>query len=181
MTEILRKKEGERKVDSALSAFIRSRTEAEDARTPAHILADCSGSMAGEKIQRLRTVLDRLRSRYQIKIIAFGHEVRYVVSLPDAGGGTPLAEALALAHQARRVVVLSDGEPDDEYRALKEALRLTAAGVSLSACYIGPPSGPGYNFLSRLTSQCGGKMANIDLLCGEAAQLQSKIAGLLSS
>ncbi len=184
MTEIIRQQQAVLKAESKLSAFLGKRKDAEDARTPAHILCDCSRSMAGEKITRLRTVIDGLRGKHSMRLLAFGNQVAFVASLPAAGGGTPLAEALALAltDRSRRIIVLSDGEPDDASRALAEADKLKAAGVRLSAIYIGPEGGSGYDFLRRLTARCGGQMTNVDLLTnGEARQIEVKIAGLLAS
>lgn len=110
------------------------------------ILVDVSGSMASiddngtlRRIDRLASILqDVLRDAPGARVVTFGDQVRELVGFEPgaalrlhAAGGTPLAEALELVAtwQARpgKIVVLSDGAPDDGTRALAVARILKPA------------------------------------------------------
>ena len=66
-----------------------------------------------------------------------------------------MAEALALArqHQSERVVVISDGIPDDETETAKEAKQIRCP---MDIFYVGPRPHPGEAFLRGLAKSSGG-------------------------
>ncbi|MFO0734150.1 MAG: VIT domain-containing protein, partial [Nitrospiraceae bacterium] len=113
------------------------------------LIADCSGSMAGDSIVQTReallAILDRLRPEDRFNLIAFGNQsraffaglspadarglaqARQLVAALDANmGGTEIGNALRLAYQQRRgqpldVLLMTDGEVWDVERLMNEA------------------------------------------------------------
>lgn len=73
-------------------------------------------------------------------------------------GGTDLARALKFVHVADNCgisfIVISDGKPDSEQEALKEARRFKSP---ISCIHIGPEGGDGSRFLRDLAAASGGK------------------------
>jgi hypothetical protein len=94
----------------------------------------------------------------------------------QAGGGTPLAQALEMAkiEGFTRVVVVTDGQPDS-----KEAAFRAAQGLQIDAIYIGDPPVPA--FLQQLCNQTGGSFAgNVSINSVDFVdELESGIRGLL--
>lgn len=92
------------------------------------------------------------------------------------GGGTDLAAALEEAHLADgcgiRFMVISDGEPNDEQRALAVAGRFQSR---IDCIYIGPEGGPGSDFLRRLAAASGGQ----SVTAAQARQLAGTVERLL--
>lgn len=76
-------------------------------------------------------------------------------------GSTDIAGALSFVHKAdgtgMQFVLISDGEPDDEQRALDQAKRFKS---KISTIYIGPENGQGADFLRRLSAVTGGQFSN---------------------
>jgi hypothetical protein len=91
------------------------------------ILADVSGSMEGPPIARLTEALTSIWPEIKgAKLISFADspmEVEHPSKLPEPGGGTALHWALtaAAAFDPAKVIVISDGEPDNETAALAAA------------------------------------------------------------
>lgn len=126
------------------------------------ILVDSSGSMSGSPYEQACAELAKLQASLpgQIAVISFsdrpefcpGGVPRYI------GAGTDLARALAFVHAAdgcdMRFVVISDGQPNDEAAALKEAAKFTSR---IDCVFIGPEGDPGAGFLKRLAAASGGQ------------------------
>lgn len=154
------------------------------------LLVDVSGSMSERmrngktKIEALRQVVSDATRSQRATLIAFGGRDggAYVVnSVPQAGGGTPLAEAIDLARtkEAGRCVVISDGMPDSQNAAMDAA---RAFGGQIDVVYVGDPSDDsiygGSAFLKRLAESTGGSEFNGDL--SKPLELAGKVAGLLA-
>jgi Mg-chelatase subunit ChlD len=122
----------------------------------AYLLIDCSGSMAGEKLEQaragaLRYAEKAVAQQHSVGIISFGGTAALVLSAGlsvdavngametlVAGGRTNLHLALALAIaqteaqlSRRTVVVITDGKPDDHDAALREGNRAKGAGITI--------------------------------------------------
>lgn len=131
-------------------------------------LVDVSSSMFACDAARGRSRYDvacdelaRLQATHpgKIGVIAFSTLPQFCPGgvPPEPGGGTDLAEALDYAHVADgcgiQFVVISDGEPNDEARALRAAKRYQSR---IDCIYIGPEGGAGADFLRRLSAASGG-------------------------
>lgn len=133
------------------------------------VLLDQSGSMeeedARDGLSRNEVALaelEKIQAAYpgEVVLFAFADDVKWC---PDGyplhvGAKTALDKALAdsriqLADGLLQIVIVSDGEPDSETRALAAARRYKHP---LSTIYIGPRGGPGEEFLSRLATATGG-------------------------
>jgi Mg-chelatase subunit ChlD len=121
------------------------------------LLLDTSSSMAKRdsddllrRIDRLESLLpDALQNAPGARLVAFGRRVRELtppepstpVRLPEPAGCTPLAHALHLIAgwnpRPARVVVISDGQPDDTQTALAAARALRPAVID--ALFVGDP------------------------------------------
>lgn len=98
----------------------------------------------------------------RVGIIAWSSEVRFCPSgVPDdLGGTTDLANALQFVRPADglgiQIVIISDGEPDDEARAISVARQFTSR---IHTVFVGPEGSPGADFLRRLADASGGQFA----------------------
>lgn len=135
-------------------------------------LIDTSGSMAdavdprergGKRcIDALREVVTEvLPTGQECPMIAFGGpygetEVRFVHAVPEPDGGTPLAQAIELANEygATRLVVISDGIPNDRNAAMAAA---QAFAGRIDVFYVGAPGSEGEVFLKHLAAKSGGE------------------------
>lgn len=136
------------------------------------ILADVSSSMAEgagsrRKIDLLREALDSVHADLPAAVlIAFAStpaELPGPSALPSPAGGTALHLALdaAAQHRPRKTLVVSDGRPDDEARALESADRLP--GV-IDVIYCGPDGdAEALAFMSRLARVGGGRVVVRDV------------------
>jgi hypothetical protein len=155
-----------------------------------YLLIDCSGSMNDHlrngktRINGLRDVVKDIQSTRSVRLIAFGGRDRssfepigFVESVPDAGGGTPLTQAIEFArtHKAGRAVVISDGMPDDSRGALDAAREF---GGQIDVVFVGNPSEFGEAFLKQLAEATGGTQFTGDL--SQPKELSAQIAGLLN-
>lgn len=151
------------------------------------LLIDTSGSMVANvrksgkrRIDALRTVVEQLQSRGHVPMIAFGGpydaQVRFVDRVPEPDGGTPLAIAIPFAKQygANRLVVVSDGMPDDPNGSLDAARQFDGR---IDVVFIGDPGDGGDDFLDRLAKLTGGTRLQGDL--SETGKLAGAIIGLL--
>ena len=129
---------------------------------------DSSGSMSatdlGDKT-RYQRACDALKTLQndnpgRIAIITFSDKASWCFDgIPEfLSSNTNLAGALAFAKTADnkfvKMVVISDGQPDNEESALSIAQTMEA---EISTIYIGPENGSGKLFLERLAKQNGGK------------------------
>jgi hypothetical protein len=155
----------------------------------AMLLLDCSGSMAeimatGEsKIEALRAVVADVRSSVNVPASAFGPApgvVDVVDQIPDPQGGTPMAQAIVKAREAKRLhlIVISDGVPDSTEWALREAATFMAqGGQRIDAIYIGNDNDYGAKFMTELATVGNGTQSVTDLK--EQKLLAEAIRGLL--
>jgi len=144
-------------------------------------LPDCPGNrkrydLACEQLIRLQRDLSG-----QVAVIAWDNTARFcpggIPSQP--GGSTDLANALKFVYPADgtgvRLIVISDGVPDDQQAALAEAQKFT---TKLDCVFVGPENGPGRDFLKRLAAASGGTFADqtVAHLPELAATIQKLIA-----
>lgn len=149
------------------------------------VLVDVSGSM--------RTNDSRgSRSRYEVAIgelanlqnanpgklaiLGFANTTIFYPSGEPAllGGSTDLAGALQFARVAdtgdMRFVIISDGEPNSEADALREAARYQGR---IDVVYVGPEDhAAGRDFLTRLARSRGGQTVTADRACELATKTQ---------
>lgn len=137
------------------------------------LLLDCSGSMSGLKMQDAQraaaSFVDKVPSSYEIGLITFpgniqhqldeDHEgVKGALSRLSAGGGTPMAQAIMVAHQemlidhqgGKVIVLLTDGQPDDVPRAEAEAETAKQKGIRIITVGVG--SDVNKDLLTRVAS-----------------------------
>lgn len=146
------------------------------------LLIDTSSSMHGTPIQDLTKVVNEINPRAQgIPMIAFGGEydaqVRFVDTVPEPAGGTPLHLAIPMAKEygANRVVIISDGCPDLSGQCIIEAKNF---GGRIDVVYIGSPCDAGDMFLRRLAELTGGTCGAHDV--SKTKELAGKIVLLLN-
>jgi hypothetical protein len=142
------------------------------------------------RIDRLEGVLpEALQNAPGARLVAFGRRVRELappepgapVRLPEPAGRTPLAQALHLVAKWRpaRVVVVSDGQPDDDQTALAAARALRPAVID--ALFVGDPGDQAALRFMRTLALMGGRpgiSGTRNLL--ESKALATEIAGLLA-
>ena len=149
------------------------------------VLIDQSGSMNARDVSgRSRydaadDELARLQREHpgEVAVISFSSWPAFCPGgVPDrAGLGTDIAAALKFARVADgvcQVVLISDGEPDSEQKALAEARRYRNP---IHTIYIGPERGDGRAFLERLAAATGGRT----FVRGEATLLADSVSQLL--
>ena len=151
-------------------------------RVEAVLVVDTSSSMATAdagnhqpRIQVAQQEVAKLQRRLpgKLAIVNFNHDASWEPAgrLQEPAGSTNVAGALEYVRdllgpgaQGIKVIVISDGEPDDEAPALAEAKLLKAAGAVISTVYVGPDHGYGKAFLSRLASVGGGELGEAELV-----------------
>jgi hypothetical protein len=98
-----------------------------------------------------------------IAIIVFSRGAREAKTIPEPEVNTNLAAALALAktHDPGTTLVISDGQPDNESAALREAESFRGA---IDVLYIGPESNAtAMRFMQRLAKTAHGEMRMNDI------------------
>ncbi len=155
-------------------------------RAKSMLLVDVSGSMGetiasgARKIDALRDVVSTLRETHPVPIAAFGLNakpaVAFVEKIPDPSGMTPLDEGIDFSRQARatHIIVVTDGQPDDQDAALAAAKRF---GGTIDVFFIGDENGYGAEFCRELARVSGGAVNVTDL--SKPRELAAKIAGFL--
>ena len=133
------------------------------------ILTDTSGSMAAEDSRdgksRYNVACEELKNLQaslpgKLALLSFSDDVIFCPSgIPfNYEGMTDLARALKFAKVADvtgiRFIVISDGEPNDEEKALEVAKTYKAR---IDTIYVGPEGGSGQEFLKRLAKASGGQ------------------------
>lgn len=153
------------------------------------ILFDNSGSMGsadapGNKSRRkyAEEQLHRLQGQYpgKVALICFASRVEYCPDgrVSDVGGSTALHKALEFAKVADdtglKILVISDGEPDDDQAALYAAKTYTS---KIDVLFCGPENDRygGRAFLRKLAEATGGQFFTSD----KPAELESAVNTLL--
>ncbi len=157
-------------------------------------LLDISGSMdmyieGKSKLDHLR---DIMREYPEARKICFSSDVYCEVdrngnvdcTIPmSAQGSTDLARAIGylrtLIKRPERIVLISDGEPDDSNAATREAIGFS---VPIDIIFIGQKGSSGERFMINLAKFTRGRQFTIeDKSANFQKQLSIKIAGLLTS
>lgn len=136
----------------------------------------------GRAIDKLREAVGQIQqsANEPIPMIAFGGpfdaQVRFVDSVPEPEGGTPLHMAIPLAKEygANRVVIISDGCPDLRDQSMEEARRF---GGRIDVVYVGVAGDAGQKFLEALSAATGGRVMHGDLR--DVKKITSMVIGLL--
>jgi hypothetical protein len=156
-------------------------------------LLDISGSMdtyigGMSKLDHLRNIM---KDYPESKKICFSSDVYCNVdrngnvdcAIPaSAHGSTDLAGAIrylrGLAKRPERIVLISDGDPDDPNAAMREA---TGFSVPIDIIFIGQRGSSGERFMINLAKFTGGRQFTIeDKSANFQKQLSNRIAGLLT-
>lgn len=127
-------------------------------------LLDISGSMGDridgkEKIDSLRDIMEKYQ---EAKMICFSTNVKSInkaSDIPDPSGSTDLYEALLyIGHNIRpepkKIVLISDGEPDNKTRSIILAKQLK---LPIDIIFIGKSGSEGERFMEELANTTGGK------------------------
>lgn len=137
------------------------------AEADAVVVVDTSGSMAERDAGNGRTrymvaceQLAKLQADMpgRVAVVSFSDQAIFCPSgVPtNQDGSTDMAEALRFVHRCdglMRIVMISDGLPDAQEAALREAARFTA---KIDTIYVGAENGYGRDFLRRLAEATGG-------------------------
>lgn len=136
------------------------------------VAVDVSGSMAERDAPGGRSRYDAARDQLaalqkdmpgRIAIVSFSEAVRFCPGGLPAGVKTytDLAKALRFLKDfdgaGIRIVIVSDGEPDEAAAAMAEARTFTSR---IDTVYVGPENGPGRQFLADLSAATGGVSVN---------------------
>jgi Mg-chelatase subunit ChlD len=134
------------------------------------LLVDMSGSMSAKdapggvsRFDAAETELRRLQESLpgKVAVVAFSDDVQFCPSgvPPRLAEGTNLARALHFVRAVdglARIIVISDGRPNDEAKALAEARQFKSR---IDTVYIGPDDDRdgGHAFLKSLAMRTGGE------------------------
>jgi len=132
------------------------------------VMVDVSGSMsardASDDQSRYDAAVEQLKrlqneNEGEIAVCAFSNKSQFCpAGVPVyQGGGTDMTGALDMMKMADgcgiKMVLVSDGEPDDESGALAAAAKFTS---KIDTIYVGREDGAGREFLRRLSMATGG-------------------------
>lgn len=157
------------------------------------ILVDTSGSMDARDVPTTTWEQQVMRSRYeaacdelrklqaalpgQVVVVAFSDRPEFAPGgVPRyIGSGTDLARALAFVHAAdgcdMRFIVISDGQPNDQEAALREAKKFRSR---IDTVFVGPEGDLGAAFLKKLADASGGQYSK-----NEVHQIAERVERLL--
>lgn len=175
------------KNETALSPASRKLDRLINKRTMAQrvvLVLDRSGSMAsaadtpGERrIDALRGVVGNLRSKgIAFRQLVFDDSYMWSDVIPEPGGGTNMGGALEFCAKIapEHVIIVSDGQPDNQEYALRAAKALKC---KVDVFYVGPSADTGSRaFLESLANSTGGSAQSCSF-----AELETKIAGALGT
>ena len=140
--------------------FSKLNLDKEDVRTNTLFLLDVSGSM-DEKVDRVKKI-DSLREvmrRYpDAKKICFSTYVDEYVDIPEPSGSTDLTQALKFIKSNystyKRIVLVSDGEPNNRKHAKEAASELS---LPIDIIFIGKKGDEGERFMEELALTTNGQ------------------------
>ncbi len=148
------------------------------------MLVDISGSMNDmtktyeRKIDALRTTVKAITETHPVPVAAFDTTTALLEGdqIPEPRGGTRVAQALNFAARqgANHVVMVTDGQPHDQYEALDAG---RAFGGPVDVFYIGGHGDRGLSFAQELARVTGGTCNVTDLTAPK--ELSGKITLLL--
>lgn len=143
--------------------FTKLNLDKKDVRDKTTFLLDVSGSMAERvngtpKIKSLRDVMSKYSDA---KMMVFSSDAEYIEKasdIPEPDGGTDLAYALqciaSTSPLPERIVLVSDGEPNNDVLALKKAKNLN---IPIDIIFIGTVESRGENFMEQLARTTDGQ------------------------
>lgn len=155
------------------------------------VMVDTSGSMDSEDCQGNRRRYDlaceqliKLQRELpgKVGVISWSSSVQFNPGgVPYYfGGGTDLVGVLKFVKPADgtsiKLILISDGEPDQEQAALDLAKQFKS---KISTIYIGPESGRGRDFLRRLAEATGGQ--SVSQSVNDIANLKQTVTKLLTT
>jgi hypothetical protein len=151
------------------------------------VIADLSGSMsytAFEGKSRYDCLQEALAPYLgRVQVLAFNNYVREVDadSLPQPAGFTAMDKAFKVATylEPLKVLLISDGCPDNKGRAIDEATTL-AKDRTIDVMYIGPRNEVAEKFMQQIADIGGGRYFNFEIDKNSPALLESKIGTLLA-
>jgi hypothetical protein len=143
---------------------------------------DCSGGrrrydLACEQLIRLQREIPG-----KIGLISWNSDARFCPGgIPSSPyGGTDLANVLTFIQPADgtgiKLILISDGEPDNEDKALALAKKFKS---QIETIYIGPEVGAGRDFLRRLAEAAGGR--GVSQSVQDLGNLSKVVRGLLAA
>ena len=152
------------------------------------VVCDVSGSMVTTDARGGRRRYDvaceelsklQVQMPGKIAVVAFSDAPQFAPGgvPPFTSGGTDLARALAFVKPADgcvRVVVVSDGQPNDPEAAMREARKFKSP---IDVIYVGPEGGSGAVFLADLARASGGTYVTADRAHELANAVQKMLAG----
>lgn len=164
-------------------------------KTPHHcdmVIADLSSSMdssAYENKSRYECLQEAMRPYAgRVQVIAFNDRVWEVDadSLPHPEGMTAMEKAFKAAQQLvpLKVLLISDGCPNNEETAIEEAKALVGPDiirkVIIDVLYIGPKDQKAEAFMHRICEIGGGRYMDFEVDKNSPALLESSIGNLLA-
>ena len=124
-------------------------------------LIDTSGSMDDrvKKVRKIEAVREVMAMIPNANKICFSSNVHITDSIPEPNGGTNMARAFEYVatmkgSNPKKIVIVSDGEPDNKALAFNSALKLH---IPVDVIYIGAEGDRGEAFMKELASKTGGK------------------------
>lgn len=157
------------------------------------VLLDVSASMTNRdgyphdmdsRFKKATNQLAKLQSENPGKVALICFDDRQTFEASGIGrqphGNTDVAGVLQFVKQVdgtgMKIVLISDGEPDDEQRALDQARTFK---TKIHTIYIGTENGLGADFLKRLSDVTGGQFSNSGV--AGIGQLSQTVQGYLTT
>jgi hypothetical protein len=136
------------------------------------LLADTSGTMIGSPIIKLRELIAGFNNFRRFVFDTTCRELDPSQEVGEAGGFTDMAAAFRLlkSEGIQHTVMITDGQPNSEKDALREAI-----GLKIDVLYVGPEPAP--EFLEKLANMTGGNYRASSL--HDVLKLDTQIRGLL--
>lgn len=160
------------------AAVQRTQGSREESPDGVALLLDVTGSMYGDPIRKLRESARAFPTLRRFEYADDVHELKPGEELREPYGNNkePLAFTTLKRLGIRRVVMITDGYPDDPQASLD-----AAKGLRIDIIYIGPPPPP--KFLQDLARATGGSYDGSVKFSAEdgSRALTAKIRGLLPS